>query len=223
MSISKLTPQFAWAIHFSCLPQLVSYSTTVYLVPRPLTSRKHVGSCILELFHHMSVTCTLRHIPRILAMARLTHLPHSMLVTSPLPFFRSHQTHFSLPNSTGALPLSRGTTAVYASDTKHHGGTLRHRHNHLPLLMASTNTYIYNSNFFGLCTPSLGPYRTLPISNTLPSFSYTSIFFPICFDTFAYFLHQGGTKGLNYRVQRSMRDIPLGILLRQHLKFHTLQ
>jgi hypothetical protein len=51
--------------------------------------------------------------------------------------------------------------------------------------------YIPFKQFLGLCTPSFGPYRNLPINNTLPSSSLISPFFPIRFDTFSYFQFLG--------------------------------
>jgi hypothetical protein len=144
--------------------------------------------------HPRNLPSCVRHVyvasyPRILAMARLTHLPHSMLVTSTLPFSRHHPliSHYqtprghcrclgALPLSTPAIPNTTGAPYFIATTTYH---SLRRLQIHIYTIQ----------NLGGSAPPSLGPYRTLPITNTLPSSSYSSTFFPI-FSTLSYFLHQ---------------------------------
>jgi hypothetical protein len=96
--------------------------------------------------------------PQISALARLIPPTNTVQVTSTLPFY---DTFFT-------TKLHGGT--VYVCATKHHGGTLRHRHKHLPLHTASTNTYIYHSNIFGLCTPFFGPLPHFAHNQQTPHF-----------------------------------------------------
>jgi hypothetical protein len=122
--------------------------------------------------------------PRIVAMASLTRRPHSTIVTPTLLF----PTYFSLPNYTGAPRLLYQTPRghlnplfVWAPPTHYpsptqspHPLTQPHFFRHFFLL----------PTFLGLCTPSLSPYRYLPITNTLPSYPLISPFFPHSFRHF---------------------------------------
>jgi hypothetical protein len=110
------------------------------------------------------------------------------------------------------------TTKLHGGNTNLNGGT----YHTLPItntLPSSSNTSIfprnisrhnYTTNFHG-CNTKLhgGPYHPIPITNTLPSTSLPSLLFstPV-WTLFSYVLHQGGTKGLNNRVQRSIPAIP---------------
>jgi hypothetical protein len=95
MSISKLTPQFAWSIHFSCLPQLVSYSTTT--LSRSPTSDLAQTCSFLQRPTHDGPSRDHCVISPNLAMARLIPTSNSMQNSSTLAFFRPHKFHYQTP------------------------------------------------------------------------------------------------------------------------------
>jgi hypothetical protein len=118
----------------------------------------------------VSVTWSSRHIPK------LSYGPAQS--SSKLCASNIYSHIFPAPTNF-TTKLHGGTAAVYAIATKHHGGTAA-------VYVIATTAYrsirrlqIYISiKFWGLCTPLFAPLGRFPITNTLPTSSYTSLFFP---------------------------------------------
>jgi hypothetical protein len=200
MSICTLTPQMHEqytfpACHSTCLsqPQLfISFPdfwphTTCPFLQR-LTHPRTLPSCV----HRVIPT---RH-------PQTSTWPVSVLLRTPC---KTHQLAFSSPNFT---TKNHGrTAAVYAIATKHHGA--------LPLYTSSPQRlttpygvykYIYtNKLYFELCTPLFWPLGGFAHHRYTP---HILLHIPTFFQNFStLFLTSfiGGTKRLNYTVQRLMR------------------